>query len=151
MLLTDGSATFFKAVELKMTTPAVPLFAKGLTCNWLVCLAIWMAARTSNDGAKLGLSFAFVASGVEQRVANRFVSDRAASRHSHAGGRDPQRSIHDARQPRGRHDLHGPRLLAVGRRNRPSVENHGQVIGDQAHERGGEGRMKGMVRRAPHG
>ncbi|VWC53006.1 formate transporter [Burkholderia lata] len=77
VLLNDGASTFFKAAEIKITTPAVPLFAKGLLCNWLVCLAIWMAARTSNDGAKLGLIFwpifAFVASGFEHSVANMFV------------------------------------------------------------------------------
>jgi nitrite transporter NirC len=77
VLLTDGSKIFFKAVVVKMTTPAVPLFAKGLLCNWLVCLAIWMGGRTNNDGAKLGLIFwpvfAFVASGFEHSVANMFV------------------------------------------------------------------------------
>ncbi|CAD6560867.1 Nitrite transporter NirC [Paraburkholderia kirstenboschensis] len=77
VLLSDGSEIFFKTVETKMATPGVPLFAKGLLCNWLVCLAIWMAARTDNDGAKLGLIFwpvfAFVASGFEHSVANMFV------------------------------------------------------------------------------
>jgi nitrite transporter NirC len=77
VLLTDGSGLFFKAVIGKMTTPGIQLFAKGLLCNWLVCLAIWMAARTNNDGAKLGLIFwpvfAFVASGFEHCVANMFV------------------------------------------------------------------------------
>jgi nitrite transporter NirC len=77
VLLTDGSAAFFKAVEVKMSTPGLPLFAKGLLCNWLVCLSIWMAARTESDGAKLALIFwpvfAFVASGFEHSVANMFV------------------------------------------------------------------------------
>ncbi|MFP3243466.1 MAG: formate/nitrite transporter family protein [Paraburkholderia sp.] len=77
VLLTDGSAVFFKAVEVKMSTPGLPLFAKGLLCNWLVCLAVWMTSRTQNDGAKLGLIFwpvfAFVASGFEHSVANMFV------------------------------------------------------------------------------
>src|ERR1700730_35657 len=77
VLLTDGSAVFFKVVEAKMSTPGLPLFAKGLLCNWLVCLAVWMAGRTNNDGAKLGLIFwpvfAFVASGFEHSVANMFV------------------------------------------------------------------------------
>ncbi|MFL9911306.1 formate/nitrite transporter family protein [Paraburkholderia sp. RL17-337-BIB-A] len=77
VLLTDGSDAFFKAVEAKMSAPDLPLFAKGLLCNWLVCLAIWMAARTTNDGAKLGLIFwpifAFVASGFEHSVANMFA------------------------------------------------------------------------------
>jgi nitrite transporter NirC len=77
VLLTDGSAVFFKAVSAKMSAPGLALFSKGLLCNWLVCLAIWMAARTNNDGAKLGLIFwpifAFVASGFEHSVANMFV------------------------------------------------------------------------------
>jgi nitrite transporter NirC len=77
VLLTDGSEVFFKAVTAKMSAPGLALFSKGLLCNWLVCLAIWMAARTNNDGAKLGLIFwpvfAFVASGFEHSVANMFV------------------------------------------------------------------------------
>ncbi|KAA1011121.1 nitrite transporter NirC [Paraburkholderia panacisoli] len=77
VLLTDGSEVFFKVVEAKMAAPGLQLFAKGLLCNWLVCLAIWMAARTNSDGAKLGLIFwpvfAFVASGFEHSVANMFV------------------------------------------------------------------------------
>lgn len=77
VLLTDGSEVFFKAVAAKMAAPGDQLFARGLLCNWLVCLAIWMAARTNNDGAKLGLIFwpvfAFVASGFEHSVANMFV------------------------------------------------------------------------------
>jgi nitrite transporter NirC len=77
VLLTDGSDFFFKAVDAKMTAPGVALFAKGLLCNWLVCLAVWMVSRTNNDGAKLGLIFwpvfAFVAGGFEHSVANMFV------------------------------------------------------------------------------
>jgi nitrite transporter NirC len=77
VLLTDGSPAFFKAVEAKMSAPGSVLFAKGLLCNWLVCLAIWMAARTSSDSAKLIVIFwaifAFVASGFEHSVANMFV------------------------------------------------------------------------------
>lgn len=77
VLLTDGSDVFFKAVAGKMSAPGLVLFSKGLLCNWLVCLAIWMAARTSSDSAKLGLIFwpvfAFVASGFEHSVANMFV------------------------------------------------------------------------------
>jgi nitrite transporter NirC len=77
VLLNDGSGVFFKAVIAKMTAPGIQLFAKGVLCNWLVCLAIWMAARTNSDSAKLGLIFwpvfAFVASGFEHCVANMFV------------------------------------------------------------------------------
>jgi nitrite transporter NirC len=77
VLLTDGSSAFFKVVAAKMAAPGSALFARGLLCNWLVCLAIWMAARTKSDAAKLGLIFwpvfAFVASGFEHSVANMFV------------------------------------------------------------------------------
>jgi nitrite transporter len=77
VLLNDGSEAFFKSVTMKMSASGGALFARGLLCNWLVCLAIWMAARTSNDGAKLGLIFwpifAFVASGFEHSVANMFA------------------------------------------------------------------------------
>ncbi|MDB5424273.1 MAG: Nitrite transporter NirC [Phenylobacterium sp.] len=76
VLLTDGSAAFFKAVEAKMAAPGGELFARGVLCNWLVCLAIWMCGRTTSDGAKLGLIFwpifVFVASGFEHSVANMF-------------------------------------------------------------------------------
>jgi len=77
VLLTDGATGFFKAVSAKMSAPGSVLFAKGLLCNWLVCLAVWMAARTENDAAKLIVIFwaifAFVASGFEHSVANMFV------------------------------------------------------------------------------
>ncbi|KKB63169.1 nitrite transporter NirC [Robbsia andropogonis] len=77
VLLTDGATGFYKAVTLKMSAPGSVLFAKGVLCNWLVCLAVWMAARTSSDAAKLGVIFwaifAFVASGFEHSVANMFI------------------------------------------------------------------------------
>jgi nitrite transporter NirC len=77
VLLTDGSEAFFKAVDAKMSASGMALFCKGLLCNWLVCLAMWMAGRTTNDAAKLGLIFwpifAFVASGFEHSVANMFA------------------------------------------------------------------------------
>lgn len=77
VLLTDGSDAFFKAVAAKMGASSEALFARGLLCNWLVCLAIWMSARTKNDAAKLGLIFwpimIFVASGFEHSVANMFA------------------------------------------------------------------------------
>ena len=42
-------------------------------CNWLVCLAVWMAARTTNEAAKIMLIFwclfAFVGSGFEHSIA----------------------------------------------------------------------------------
>lgn len=50
------------------------MFVRGILCNTLVCLGIWMCARLTSDGAKLAVLFwallAFVASGYEHVVAN---------------------------------------------------------------------------------
>jgi formate/nitrite transporter len=48
----------------------------GLLCNWLVCLAVWMAAGAKSMGGKLAAVFfpvwLFVTSGYEHSVANMF-------------------------------------------------------------------------------
>lgn len=58
----------------KMNAPAIELLARAMLCNWLVCLAIWTAARMTNDTAKCIVIFwclyAFIASGFEHSVAN---------------------------------------------------------------------------------
>ncbi|MBI3514463.1 MAG: nitrite transporter NirC [Proteobacteria bacterium] len=58
----------------KMNAPALELFARAILCNWLVCLAIWMAARMTSDTAKcIGIFwclYAFIGSGFEHSVAN---------------------------------------------------------------------------------
>jgi nitrite transporter NirC len=58
----------------KMNAPAVELVARAMLYNWLVCLAIWTAARMTNDTAKCIVIFwclyAFIASGFEHSVAN---------------------------------------------------------------------------------
>ncbi|MCR2812020.1 formate/nitrite transporter family protein [Microbacterium sp. zg.Y1090] len=50
------------------------LFLRGVLCNVLVCLAIWMCARLTTDGPKIAVILlailAFVASGFEHVVAN---------------------------------------------------------------------------------
>jgi nitrite transporter NirC len=52
----------------------VELFVRGILCNVLVCLAIWMCARVRSDVAKILLIFAailaFISSGFEHVVAN---------------------------------------------------------------------------------
>ncbi len=77
VLLGDGNTAFITAVAAKMNAPASELFARGLICNWLVCLAIWMTYRTQNDAAKAILIFwpimIFVAAGFEHCVANMFA------------------------------------------------------------------------------
>ncbi|MDO3408919.1 formate/nitrite transporter family protein [Saccharibacillus sp. CPCC 101409] len=64
----------FAAAAKKMSLPVMELFFRGILCNWLVCLAIWMSSRTTNDAAKIMLIwwclFAFIASGYEHSVAN---------------------------------------------------------------------------------
>lgn len=77
VLLGDGSSSFFSIVSAKMSAGSVPLIARGILCNWLVCLAIWMAGRTDNAAAKVMLIFwpitIFVACGFEHSVANMFT------------------------------------------------------------------------------
>lgn len=64
----------FAASAKKMSAPVTELFFRGILCNWLVCLALWMANRTKEDIAKLVLLwwclYAFIASGYEHSVAN---------------------------------------------------------------------------------
>jgi nitrite transporter NirC len=65
----------------KMNKDPLQLFFLAILCNWLVCLAIWTAARTENDAAKCILIFwclyAFFASGFEHSVANMAVFSMA--------------------------------------------------------------------------
>jgi len=63
-----------KASATKMNLSFLQLFLRGILANWLVCLAIWQAAKTKSDAAKLGLIFwclfAFIAAGFEHSIAN---------------------------------------------------------------------------------
>jgi nitrite transporter NirC len=63
-----------KVVSSKMNAPLGELFVRGILANWLVCLAVWMAARTRSESAKLVLIFwcllGFIAPGFEHSIAN---------------------------------------------------------------------------------
>ena len=63
-----------KVAGIKMSLPAWELFLRGVLCNWLVCLAVWTASRTTSEAAKILLIFwclfAFVGSGFEHSIAN---------------------------------------------------------------------------------
>ncbi|MBB6522501.1 formate/nitrite transporter family protein [Pseudoteredinibacter isoporae] len=77
-LLTENADTALQTIAYKkMNATAVQLFFNGILCNWLVCLAIWMAARMNSDAAKciaiFWCLFAFIASGYEHSVANMTV------------------------------------------------------------------------------
>lgn len=73
--LLTGSAELLNSVaDYKMNSPWFALIARAALCNWLVCLALWMAARTNSDATKaiviFWCLFAFIASGFEHSVAN---------------------------------------------------------------------------------
>lgn len=77
--LTHGSSTEFvqQIASKKMELPASALIARGALCNWLVCLALWMALRVSSESAKCIVIawclLAFIAAGFEHSVANMTV------------------------------------------------------------------------------
>jgi len=60
----------------KVNLTFLQAFARGILCNWLVCLAVWMAVSASTVVGKVWAVFfpimAFVASGFEHSVANMF-------------------------------------------------------------------------------
>src|SRR3954447_4507264 len=74
LITTASSELVYKVAAAKMNAAAVPLLARAILCNWLVCLAIWMSARIAHDGARMiaiaWCLFAFIASGYEHSIAN---------------------------------------------------------------------------------
>src|SRR5581483_8405930 len=68
------SEFILKVVATKMHAPLWQIFVRGILANWLVCLAVWIAARPISDSVKFGLIswclMAFVAPGFEHSVAN---------------------------------------------------------------------------------
>ena len=73
-MVNDSSSFLNQIASAKMNAPILELLARGMLCNWLVCLALWMSGRTQNDTAKaiviFWALFAFIASGFEHSVAN---------------------------------------------------------------------------------
>lgn len=76
-LLHNGAPLLNKVAAYKINSSILELLARATLCNWLVCLALWMAARTDNDVAKtiviFWCLFAFIASGFEHSIANMSV------------------------------------------------------------------------------
>ncbi|MDQ6620524.1 MAG: formate/nitrite transporter family protein [Pseudomonadota bacterium] len=76
-LLSAPDTLVMNVAAAKMSASALALFARGILCNWLVCLALWMSARVSSDSAKCIAIFwcllAFIACGFEHSVANMTV------------------------------------------------------------------------------
>lgn len=73
-IFADGATMLRTYAAHKVDADMGVLLARGTLCNWLVCLAIWTAARVSGDTAKCivlaWVLMAFVASGFEHSVAN---------------------------------------------------------------------------------
>lgn len=78
-LLADGGilGAAVKAANLKVSGSFKSLFLKGILCNWLVCMAVYMASGASSLAGKMVAIFfpisAFVAIGLEHSVANMFL------------------------------------------------------------------------------
>ncbi|MBU3153305.1 formate/nitrite transporter family protein [Clostridium estertheticum] len=74
--LAKGSTASFilKTSQMKMATPSIELFLKGLLCNMLVCLAVWCSIKLKEETAKLIMIFwclfAFITTGFEHSIAN---------------------------------------------------------------------------------
>jgi nitrite transporter NirC len=72
-LLPAADSLVHKVALAKTTAPALALFAKGMLCNWLVCLAIWMCQRVEGSAKFIAIWWcllAFIASGYEHSIAN---------------------------------------------------------------------------------
>lgn len=72
LLATDTSLVHTAALA-KTSAPATALFFRGILCNWLVCLAIWMANRVDGTAKFIAIWWcllAFIACGYEHSVAN---------------------------------------------------------------------------------
>jgi nitrite transporter NirC len=82
-----GESLLAALVKTKTGETDTALFFRGVLCNFLVCLAVWMGVRTKSDGARLALIFwcllAFVASGFEHVVANMTTFSLAMFDHVH--------------------------------------------------------------------
>lgn len=75
MLKNEAFRTFITGVAAtKMSASLSELFVRGILCNMLVCLAVWMAFRLKEEAAKMiaifWCLFAFIASGYEHSIAN---------------------------------------------------------------------------------
>ncbi len=65
-----------KTAVYKISLPFLRAFILGILCNWLVCMAVWMAASAKDAAGKiLGIFFPiwlFITSGFEHSVANMY-------------------------------------------------------------------------------
>ena len=80
-LTPEAQALILKVSAMKMNLGSMEAFLRGILCNWLVCLAVWVSLRTKSDTAKLVMIFwclfAFIASGFEHSIANQSLLSMA--------------------------------------------------------------------------
>ncbi len=71
-----AGAEALNIANVKVNLSWCEAFTRGIGCNWLVCLAVWLAVASKNiTGKILGIYFpimAFVALGFEHSIANMF-------------------------------------------------------------------------------
>jgi formate/nitrite transporter len=85
-----GALTFAKLVAVAkgkaVTETSVAIFLRAIGCNWLVCLAVWMAYAAEDIAGKILAIFfpimAFVALGFDHVVANMFFLPAAMFAHA---------------------------------------------------------------------
>ncbi len=81
-----GAKLVASIVSTKDAASGPQLFWRSVLCNMLVCLALWMAARTKSDGAKLAVLWwallAFIGSGFEHSIANMTIFSLGVFEHS---------------------------------------------------------------------
>ena len=80
-LSAEAQALIVKVAGAKMVLGAREAFFRGILCNWLVCLAVWIANRNGDETAKLIMIFwclfAFIGSGYEYSIANQSLMSLA--------------------------------------------------------------------------
>jgi nitrite transporter len=73
-LSAEAQSLIVKVAGMKMSLGASEAFFRGILCNWLVCLAVWVANRNGDETANLIMIFwclfAFIGSGYEHSIAN---------------------------------------------------------------------------------
>ena len=70
-----------KVSAMKMAVDPLEAFIRGVLCNWLVCLAVWISLRAKEETARLIMIFwclfAFIGSGFEHSIANQTLLSMA--------------------------------------------------------------------------
>ena len=71
-----GEGAIATAVH-KVSAPFAATFCRGLLCNWLVCMAVWMATSADDIASKAAAVWfpvcGFAATGLDHSVANMFL------------------------------------------------------------------------------